>query len=114
MVRVQLYRDGKPLSQLILFADLYEYSVQDAENEIFGSYWFDHKAKTSEERMAGKARSRIDILQAPWTEGKPATLVYRYWNGKEACVCRALAHGWQRSSCVRNATWPSSSWSSMS
>ncbi len=90
MVRVQLYRDGKPLSQLTLFADLYEYGVQDYENQIYASYWFDHKADTAEKRKAGEARSRIDLLQLPLMAGRPAELVYRYWNGTRLVFANPL------------------------
>jgi hypothetical protein len=90
IVRIQIYRDDKPLSKIYLFADEYQLNMQDFKNKIFGSYWYDHKADTAEKRMAGGSRSRIDILQEPFKQGETPKLVYRYWNGKQLVFARSL------------------------
>jgi hypothetical protein len=73
VVEINVHRPGGK-GRLVLFADLAEFNLQDYDGQVFGSYWFDHGARTGEERMAGGSRSRIDIVQGP-----DEKLYYRKW-----------------------------------
>lgn len=83
--------------RLVLFADYPELNLPAYDLAVYGSYWFDKGALTAEQRRAGMAGSRIDILQGvvpPGLEAEEASLrtplYYRYWNGKQVVFVRRL------------------------
>ena len=89
-VQIKLFRGEESLGGLTLFADHPKYSLQDYDNQIFGSYWFDHGEKTATELMQGGGGSRIDILQGPVAKDGTAKLYYRYWNRKQVVAAAEL------------------------
>lgn len=95
-VEVKVYREGKEAGNLLLFADLPEYMLQDYKNNVFGSYWFDHGEKTAAQLLQGEGGSRIDLLQGPPDSDGKAKLYYRYWNRKEVVTTAELPQDGQQ------------------
>jgi hypothetical protein len=89
-VTVKLYRGDKQIGKLLLLADLVEYSAQDHDANVFGSYWFDHGKKTAAELLQGSGGSRIDILQGPLDASGKAKLYYRNWNRQQVIAAEEL------------------------
>lgn len=81
---------GNTSQRMLLFANTPELNLQDYDDEVFGSYWFDHGRKSGEELLAGKGESRIDLLQGPLSADGTARLYYRYWNRKEVVAAKEL------------------------
>jgi hypothetical protein len=88
VVEVDVRQEDDPPQRIVLFADRPELSVQDHANQVFGTYWFDHGEISTQDLLAGKGTSRIDIIQGT-ADGRLA-LYYRYWNRKEVVFARAL------------------------
>src|SRR5690606_5666466 len=76
---------GKSPGRLILFSRNSMLAVQDYSNQVFGAYWYDYGELTAEQRMAGTAGARIDVLH-----GENNTLYYRNWNGKQVLALDEL------------------------
>jgi len=74
---------GQP-RRMVLLADLPDLSVQDHQDQVFGSFWVPDE-KTSEQLVRGQGTSRIDIIQ-----GADEKLYYRYWNRKEIVTIAEL------------------------
>jgi hypothetical protein len=87
-VEISIHRGEDPPQRLVLFADMPEFSLQDYKQDVFGDYWFDHGEKTTQQKLAGEGKSRIDVIQGE-AQGKPA-LFYRYWNGQKLVTARDL------------------------
>lgn len=81
---------GDKSRRMLLFADTPELNLQDYDDEIFATYWFDHGKKSNAELMAGKGQSRIDLLQGPLAADGTAKLYYRYWNRKEVVAATEM------------------------
>lgn len=90
VVTVKLFRGDQQIGKLLLMADLVEYSVQDHDAGVFGSYWFDRSNQTSAELMQGFGGSRIDLLQGPLDAAGKARLYYRNWNRKQVIAADEL------------------------
>lgn len=70
--------------RMVLLADLPDLSIQDHQDQVFGSFWVPDE-KTSEQLVRGEGTSRIDIIQ-----GADEKLYYRYWNRKEVVTIAEL------------------------
>jgi hypothetical protein len=81
---------GDKSQRMLLFADTPELSLQDYDDEVFATYWFDHGKKSGGDLLAGKGGSRIDLLQGPLDQDGAAKLYYRYWNRKEVVAAKEL------------------------
>ena len=64
--------------EIVILADLPEVSVQGSQTGVQGTLWMERDTSDASERMQGKARSRIDIVQAPAEKGGHR-LLYRVW-----------------------------------
>ena len=88
-VRVRRGRDGPP-EEMVVLADLPEVTIHAPQAGVYGTLWIERAVADSAERMQGKARSRIDVVQAkglPGTaERTPAgfSLLYRCWQAPTA------------------------------
>jgi len=89
-VELRISRGEAAPQRMLLFADTPELSLQDYDDDIFGSYWFDHGKKTAAELQAGRGGSRIDLLQGPLAEDGAAKLYYRYWNRAKVVTAQEL------------------------
>ncbi|MBL9122896.1 MAG: hypothetical protein JNG90_04640 [Planctomycetaceae bacterium] len=76
--------DAEPL-RMLLFATMPELNEQAYGLNVFGSYWFDFGGQSSEELLAMKGESRIDIIQ-----GQDEKLYYRYFNRREVPIVAEL------------------------
>lgn len=81
-LKVRRGSDGAD-EELVILADLPEVSVQGKAGGVTGSLWIEHDVADASERMQGKARSRIDVVQAPGKLGGHR-LLYRRWQAPEA------------------------------
>jgi hypothetical protein len=90
-VRVRRGRDG-PAEEMVVLADLPEVTIHAPRSGVYGALWMEREVADAAERMQGKARSRIDVLQA---KGLPASvaadrtadgfaLLYRRWQAPTA------------------------------
>lgn len=84
-VEITLRKGDEPPVRMLLFATMPELNEQAYGLQVFGSYWFDFGSQTSEELMAMKGESRIDIIQ-----GADEKLYYRYFNRREVPILAAL------------------------
>jgi len=71
-----------PDEEMIVLADLPEVTVQGARTGVQGTLWIEREAADASERMQGKARSRIDVVQAPGEKGGHR-LLYRRWQAPD-------------------------------
>ena len=83
-VRLQVRRgDQGRDEEMVVLADLPEVTIHAPRAGVYGTLWIEHAAADAAERMQGKARSRIDIVQAPGSGADPAAagqrLLYRRW-----------------------------------
>lgn len=92
-VELKLLRRDKQVERMVLFADSPEFNIQAHEQGIYGSYWFDHGKKSSEQLLRGQGGSRIDVLQGPPDAQGAAKLYYRYWNRQKVVFARELPTG---------------------
>ncbi|MBI3468320.1 MAG: hypothetical protein HY000_35400, partial [Planctomycetes bacterium] len=86
-------REGENAGQprrMVLLADLPDLSLQDNQDQVFGSFWVPDE-KTSEQLVRGEGTSRIDIIQ-----GADQRLYYRYWNRKEVVTIAELPSNGKR------------------
>jgi hypothetical protein len=60
--------------EIVIVADMPEVAVQATRAGVYGSLWLEPEVADSSERMQGKAKSRIDIIQ-----GSDRELYYRCW-----------------------------------
>ena len=84
--------------EMVVLADLPEVTIHAPRAGVYGTLWVEHAAADSAERMQGKSRSRIDIVQAPGSLKPPAdrakkplltpdpshALLYRRWQAPNA------------------------------
>ncbi len=68
--------------ELVILADLPEVSIQGARTGVQGALWIERNTADASERMQGKARSRIDVVQAPAGKGGHR-LLFRRWQAPE-------------------------------
>jgi hypothetical protein len=87
-VELLIHHGDGPPRRMVLFADIPELSLQDWQGEVFGDYWFNDGPKTTQQKLAGEGKSRIDVIQGA-SDAKPA-LFYRYWNGEKLVTVRDL------------------------
>ena len=66
--------NGSKPEEMVLAADLPEVNMPARRAGVHGSLWVDPGPADASERMQGKARSRIDVIQA-----HDRTLAYRKW-----------------------------------
>lgn len=78
-------RGPEKSASMILYADVPEFNVPDDEHGVYGSYWVDQGDLTTQQKMAGMGKSRIDILQGP-----DLVLRYRYFNGHKVLAAGIL------------------------
>jgi len=90
-VRVRRGKEG-PAEEMVVLADLPEVTIHAPRTGVYGTLWIERRAADAAERMQGKARSRIDVIQA---KGLPSTvaaertaagfsLLYRRWQAPAA------------------------------
>ena len=89
-----------PEEELVILADLPEVSRHAPRSGIHGTLWIERTVADASERMQGKARSRIDIVQAPGTGGREPgngggshRLLYRRWQAPGATAGELPADG---------------------
>lgn len=81
-LRVRRGAEGRD-EEMVVLADLPEVTIHAPRSLVYGTLWIERAAADSAERMQGKAKSRIDIVQA--AETSPAKgaashrLLYRRW-----------------------------------
>ena len=68
--------------EMVILADLPEVSIQGARTGVQGTLWIERETSDASERMQGKARSRIDVVQAPGVKGGHR-LLYRRWQAPD-------------------------------
>ena len=68
--------------EIVILADLPEVSIQGSRTGVQGALWIERDTADASERMEGKARSRIDIVQAPAEKGGHR-LLFRRWQAPE-------------------------------
>jgi len=85
-VRVRRGNDG-PAEEMVVLADLPEVTIHAPRTGVYGTLWIERRAADAAERMQGKARSRIDVIQAKGLPSATAadrtaagfSLLYRRW-----------------------------------
>ena len=88
-VRVRRGKDGPP-EEMVVLADLPEVTIHAPRAGVYGTLWIEREVADAAERMQGKARSRIDVVQAKGLPGAaertPAgfSLLYRRWQAPTA------------------------------
>jgi len=92
-VRLTVRRgDRGPEEEMVILADLPEVSRHAPRSGVHGTLWIERSVADAAERMQGKARSRIDIVQAPTAAGGHR-LLYRRWQAPEATAGELPADG---------------------
>jgi len=77
--------------EMVVLADLPEVSIHAVRSGVWGTLWIERAAADASERMQGKGRSRIDIVQAG--SGSEHELLYRVWQQPAASAGRLPADG---------------------
>jgi hypothetical protein len=92
-VRVSVRRgaDG-PAEEMVILADLPEVTRHAPAAGVYGTLWIEPKVADAAERMQGKAKSRIDVVQAP-APGGGHRLLYRRWQAPQALAGELPADG---------------------
>jgi len=88
-VRLQVRRGSEGRDEeMVVLADLPEVTIHAPRSGVYGTLWIERSTADAAERMQGKARSRIDIVQAPaGTDSAAASghrLLYRRWQAPAA------------------------------
>ena len=90
-VRVRRGKEGPP-EEMVVLADLPEVTIHAPRAGVYGTLWIERAVADSAERMQGKARSRIDVVQSKGLPGAaertPAgfSLLYRRWQAPTAAA----------------------------
>jgi hypothetical protein len=95
-IRVRRGREGQA-EEMVVLADLPEVTIHAPRVGVYGTLWVERQVADAAERMQGKGRSRIDVIQAKGlpaaiaAERTPAgfSLLYRRWQAPTA-VAAAL------------------------
>jgi hypothetical protein len=88
-VRVRRGREGPP-EEMVVLADLPEVTIHAPLAGVYGTLWIERAVADSAERMQGKARSRIDVVQSKGLPNAAArtpagfSLLYRCWQAPTA------------------------------
>jgi hypothetical protein len=80
-LRVRRGAEGND-EELVVLADLPEVTIHAPRSLVYGTLWIERSTADAAERMQGKAKSRIDIVQAPENATQGAgghQLLYRRW-----------------------------------
>jgi hypothetical protein len=80
-IRVRRGADGRD-EEMVVLADLPEVTIHAPRSGVYGTLWLERAAADAAERMQGKARSRIDVVQAG--SGGRHELLYRVWQQPQA------------------------------
>ena len=80
-VRVRRGAEGRD-EEMVVLADLPEVTIHAPRAGVYGTLWIERATADAAERMQGKARSRIDIVQAG--SGDRHALLYRTWQQPKA------------------------------
>ncbi|MFM8496519.1 MAG: hypothetical protein ACKOEM_13495, partial [Planctomycetia bacterium] len=80
-VRVRRGAEGRD-EEMVVLADLPEVTIHAPRSGVYGTLWVERATADASERMQGKARSRIDIVQAG-SAGRHE-LLYRVWQQPQA------------------------------
>ena len=91
-VRVSVQRGNEgQREEMVVLAELPEVSIHAPRAGVYGTLWIEHTAADSAERMQGKSRSRIDVVQAKGTAAledstpeRAHALLYRRWQAPKA------------------------------
>jgi len=76
-VRVRIGREGRSADEeMVVLADLPEVTIHAPRAGVYGTLWIERAVADAAERMQGKGRSRIDIVQAG---GGRHELLHRVW-----------------------------------
>ena len=89
-VRVRRGAEGRD-EELVVLADLPEVTIHAPRSGVYGTLWIERAMADAAERMQGKGRSRIDIVQAG-SAGRHE-LLYRTWQQPKAFGGRLPADG---------------------
>ncbi|NDC64510.1 MAG: hypothetical protein EBZ59_11130 [Planctomycetia bacterium] len=85
-VRVRRGVDGTD-EEMVVLADLPEVTIHAPRAGVFGTLWIERAAADASERMQGRAKSRIDVVQAPGGTAQAVAghrLLYRRWQQPRA------------------------------
>ena len=90
-LRIRRGRDG-PAEEMVVLADLPEVTIHAPRTGVYGTLWMDREVADAAERMQGKARSRIDVVQTRHLPAATAgertadgyALLYRRWQAPQA------------------------------
>jgi len=89
-VRVRRGAEGRD-EEMVVLADLPEVTIHAPRAAVYGTLWIERSTADAAERMQGKGRSRIDIVQAG--SGDRHELLYRAWQQPKAFGGRLPADG---------------------
>lgn len=89
-VRVRRGVEGRD-EEMVVLADLPEVTIHAPRAAVYGTLWIERSTADAAERMQGKGRSRIDIVQAG--SGDRHELFYRAWQQPQAFGGRLPADG---------------------
>ena len=77
-VRLKVRRGAEGRDEeMVVLADLPEVTIHAPRSLVYGTLWIERAAADASERMQGKTKSRIDIVQAPAAGSQ--RLLYRRW-----------------------------------
>ncbi len=80
-VRVRRGAEGRD-EEMVVLADLPEVTIHAPRSGVYGTLWVERATADASDRMQGKARSRIDVVQAG--TGGRHELLYRVWQQPQA------------------------------
>lgn len=84
-VRLKVRRGAEGRDEeMVVLADLPEVTIHAPRSLVYGTLWIERAAADASERMQGKTKSRIDIVQAPSQAAGGHRLLYRRWQQPSA------------------------------
>jgi hypothetical protein len=89
-LRVRRGAEGRD-EEMVVLSDLPEVTIHAPRAGVYGTLWIERAAADAAERMQGKARSRIDIVQAKSSTGH--RLLYRLWQQPAATAAELPTDG---------------------
>lgn len=88
-VRGRVYLGDEPRGEeIVIVADMPEVAVQATRSGVYGALWLQPEVADASERMQGRAKSRIDLIQ-----GSDRQLYYRCWQPPQVTAGRLPTDG---------------------
>ena len=95
-LRVRRGEDGRD-EEMVVLADLPEVTIHAPRAGVYGTLWIERATADAAERMQGRGKSRIDVVQAPADAGRNEAaghrLLYRRWQAPTASAGDLPADG---------------------